>query len=71
MRRKKEGHSHEMMEEMRHVCCPVCGHRIMDAAISTQTQLVVPMEGRYPDFIIKCGHCGAKVGVARAETQEN
>ena len=50
MRRKKEGHGHEMTEE---------------------TQLVTPMEGRYPDFIIKCGHCGAKVGVARAETQEN
>ena len=39
----------------------------MDAAFGTKTCLITPMKGRYPDFIVKCGHCGAEIGVVKTE----
>lgn len=39
----------------------------MDAALDTKTQLITPVKGRYPDYYLKCGHCGAEVGVIKTE----
>ena len=65
MRRKKEEYPDELKDDMRPVHCPVCGRRVLDAVLGTRTQLVTPLPGRYPDFIVKCGHCGAEVGVIK------
>jgi len=67
MRRKKEAQTNGLKKIMRPVCCPQCGRRIMDAVSGTKTQMITPKKGRYPDFIIKCGHCGAEVGVIKTE----
>lgn len=67
MRRKKEEQAHELKKKRRHVRCPKCGWRLMDAALDTKTQLITPVEGRYPDYIVKCGHCGVEIGVIKTE----
>ena len=67
MRRKKEAQTNGLRTTLRPVCCPVCGRRIMDAVSGTKTQMIPPRRGRYPDFIIKCGHCGSEVGVMKTE----
>lgn len=67
MRRKKEDHTYGLKRNMRPVRCPQCGRRIMDAVEGTKAQLLTPAQGRYPDFIVKCGHCGAEVGVIKTE----
>lgn len=65
MHRKKEGHTYELKNKMRPSGCPKCGHRLMDVALETKMRFVTPKKGRYPDFIIKCGHCGAQIGVIK------
>lgn len=67
MRRKKEDQTNGLMRKRRPVCCPKCGWRIMDAAWNTQTQLITPKKGRYPDYYVKCGHCGTEIGVIKTE----
>lgn len=67
MRRKKEEHNDEIKKNMRPVRCPECGGRMMDAGIDTNVQFYTPAKGRYPDFIIKCRHCGAEIGVMKTE----
>lgn len=67
MRRKKEEHIDEIKKTRRPVPCPVCGHRIMDASWNTRTQLITPTKNRYPDYYVKCGHCGAEIGVIKTE----
>lgn len=52
---------------MRPVHCPKCGRRIMDAGIDTKMQFITPVKDRYPDFMIKCRHCGADIGVIKTE----
>ena len=37
--------------------------RLMDAVSGTKIQYITPRKCRYPDFIIKCGHCGIEIGV--------
>lgn len=67
MRRKKEEQTDGLKKNMRPVCCPKCGRRIMDAVSGTKTQLIIPRRCRYPDFIVKCGHCGTEIGVIKTE----
>lgn len=67
MRRKKEERNYELRKKRRALCCPNCGWRLMDAALDTKTQLITPVKGRYPDYYLKCGHCGAEVGVIKTE----
>lgn len=67
VRRKKEEYTHELREKRRPLCCPKCGWRIMDAVAGTKAQFITPQKGRYPDFIVKCGHCGAEIGVTKTE----
>ncbi|WP_390439043.1 hypothetical protein [Lactonifactor longoviformis] len=67
MRRKKEERYDEIKRNMRPVRCPECGSRLMDAGADTKVQFFTPAKGRYPDFVIKCGHCGAKVGVMKTK----
>ena len=49
----------------RPVRCPECGRKIMDAERSIKIQFTAPAAGRYPDFMIRCRHCGAGVGVTK------
>lgn len=67
MRRKKEEQKHEIKINMRPVRCPECGRKIMDVWIDTKMQFITPTTGRYPDFMIKCRHCGAEIGVIKTE----
>lgn len=67
MRRKKEGQTYELKNKMRPSGCPKCGHRVMDVALNTKMRFITPKKGRYPDFIIKCGYCGAEIGVTKTE----
>ncbi|MCR0335958.1 hypothetical protein MKA38_08785 [[Clostridium] innocuum] len=67
MRRKKEKQTDELKRNMRLVCCSVCRQRIMGAVSGTKTQLIPPNQGWYPDFIVKCGHCGTEIGVIKTE----
>ena len=65
--RKKEESNHDLKEKRKTVFCPKCGWRLMDATSAVKTQLVIPTKGRYPDYFIKCGHCGAEIGVKKTE----
>lgn len=67
MRRKKEERNDEIKRYLRPVRCPECGGRIMDAGIDTKVQFFTPAKNRYPDFMIKCRHCGADIGVIKTE----
>lgn len=67
MRRKKEEQKHEIKINMRPVRCPECGRKIMDVWIDTKMQFITPTTGRYPDFMIKCRHCGVEIGVIKTE----
>lgn len=67
MYRKKEEWGDEIKKHMRPVKCPKCGGRIMDARINSEVKLVTPLTGKCPDFIIKCRHCGAEIGVMKIE----
>ena len=66
-KRKKEGDPHALTGVRRPIRCPYCGRRLMDASAATRTRFLIPTEGQYPDFIVKCGHCGAEVGVIKTE----
>ena len=66
MRRKKE-ETYELKNKMRPSACPKCGRRIMDVALNTKMRVVTPKKGRYPEFIIKCWHCGAEIRVVKTE----
>ncbi len=52
---------------MRPVRCPKCGQRLMDAGFDTKVQFITPETDRYPDFIVRCRHCGADIGVIKTE----
>lgn len=39
----------------------------MDSAPETKTRLITPVKGRYPDYYVKCRHCGAEIGVSKTE----
>lgn len=67
MRRKKEESTHEINTRMRPVRCPKCGQRLMDAGFDTRVQFITPETDRYPDFIVRCRHCGADIGVIKTE----
>ncbi|MDD2981668.1 MAG: hypothetical protein PHN80_17160 [Hespellia sp.] len=67
MRRKKEEQSHGLNKRLRPVYCPKCGWKIMDAVEGTKTQMTIPWKGRYPDFYVKCGHCGVEIGISKTE----
>nr|DAY94024.1 MAG TPA: Transcription initiation factor IIE, alpha FINGER, Transcription [Caudoviricetes sp.] len=67
MRRKKEETADEIKAKMRPVRCPQCGCRIMDAVEGTKAQFITSSMDRYPDFMIKCRHCGAEIGVIKTE----
>lgn len=67
MRRKKEEQGHEIKTGMRPVRCPECGRKILDVGIDTKMQFVTPVMDRNPDFIIRCRHCGADIGVTKTE----
>lgn len=67
MRRKKEEQRHEIKSGMRPVYCPKCGWKLLDAVKGTKTQIMIPHKGRYPDLCMKCGHCGAEVGIIKTE----
>lgn len=67
MRRKKEEQRHEIKADMHPVYCPKCGWKLLDAAKGTKTQTTIPYKGRYPDLYVKCGHCGAEVGIIKTE----
>lgn len=67
MRRKKEEQRHEIKTKMHPVRCPECGRKIMDVGIDTKIQFIPQAAGRYPDFMIKCRHCGAEIGVIKTE----
>ena len=64
---RKKGDANEIKRRVRHIRCPVCGHRMIDAPANTRVQLIAPAEVRNPDLILKCGHCGAMVGVMKTE----
>lgn len=49
----------------RQIKCPSCGKRIMDASHTTKTKFAAP--AAQPDFVMKCGCCGAEVGVIKLE----
>lgn len=65
--RKKEEQRHEIKSSMRPVRCPKCGQKIMDVKADAKMQLIAPMTERNPDFIMRCGHCGAEIGVITTE----
>ncbi len=67
MRRKKEAQNRENRKRRQILRCPNCGQRLMDSAPDTKTQLFTPVKGRKPDYYIKCGHCGAEIGVIKTE----
>ena len=64
---RKKGDAHEIKRKVRHIRCPVCGYRVVDVPADIKVQLIAPAEGRNPDLIIKCGRCGAMVGVMKTE----
>lgn len=66
-RSKKEDEQNALTNRMRPVYCPLCGWKIMDAVYGTKTQTKIPRKGRYPDFYVKCGHCGAEIGITKTE----
>lgn len=66
-RDKKEDERNVLTNKMRPVYCPICGWKIMDAVCGTKTQTRIPRKGRYPDFYVKCGHCGTEIGVTKTE----
>lgn len=39
----------------------------MDAGIDTKMQFITPVTDRNPDFIVRCRHCGADIGVIKTE----
>lgn len=67
MRRKKEEQGHEIKTNMRPVRCPKCGRKILDAGTDTKMQFISPVTNRNLDFIIRCKHCGADIGVIKTE----
>ena len=67
MRRKKEAQNREKRKQRQTLPSPKCGQRLMDSALDIQTQLFTPVKGRKPDYYIKCGHCGAEIGVTKTE----
>ncbi len=67
MRRKKEAQNREKRKQRQILPCPNCGQRLMDSALDIKTQLFTPVKGRKPDYYIKCGHCGAEIGVTKTE----
>jgi DNA-directed RNA polymerase subunit RPC12/RpoP len=64
---RKKGDANEIKRRVRHIRCPVCGHRVVDAPADTKVQLIALAESRNPDLILKCGRCGAMVGVMKTE----
>lgn len=64
---RKKGDADEIKRKVRHIRCPVCGHRMVDAPADTKIQLIALAESRNPDLILKCGRCGAMVGVMKTE----
>ena len=64
---RKKGDANEIKRRVRHIRCPVCGYRVVDAPADTKVQLIAPVGSRNPDLIIKCGHCGAMIGVMKTE----
>lgn len=64
---RKKGDANEIKRMVRHIRCPVCGYRVVDAPADTRVQLIAPAEGWNPDLILKCGRCGAMVGVMKTE----
>ena len=66
-RSKKEDEQHDVRDKMRPVYCPKCGWKMLDAVKGTKTQISFPYKGRYPDFYMKCGHCGAEIGITKTE----
>lgn len=67
MRRKKEAHSHVLRKQRQILHCPNCGQRLMDSALDIRSQLFTQVNGRKPDYYIKCRHCGAEIGVTKTE----
>ena len=41
----------------------------MDVSLDTKMRFVTPKKGRHPDFIIKCWHCGAEIGVVKQNSE--
>ena len=64
---KKEVEQDDIRDKMRPVYCPKCGWKLLDAVKGTKTQTKIPHKGRYPDLYVKCGHCGAEVGIIKTE----
>lgn len=64
---KKEAENNALTSRLRPVYCPLCGWKLMDAVYGTKTQTKIPRKGRYPDFYMKCGHCGAEIGITKTE----
>ena len=64
---KKEAEQNDIKEKMRPVYCPKCGWKLLDAVSGMKTQTKIPHKGRYPDLCMKCGHCGAEVGIIKTE----
>ena len=66
-RSKKEVEQYELTDDRKPILCPKCGRRFMDSAPDTKSRLIIPKKGRYPDYYVKCGHCGAEIGVIKTE----
>lgn len=66
-RSKKEDERNDLRDKMRPVYCPKCGWKMLDAIAGTKTQTSVPYKGRYPDYYMKCRHCGTEIGITKIE----
>lgn len=67
MQKKKEVQISGLEKKRRSILCPRCGYRLMDTSLNTKVQLISPIKGRCPDFMIKCRHCGTEIGVMKTE----
>ena len=66
-RKKKEDERNVLIYHRRPIHCPKCGRRFMDSAPEIKTRLTTPIKGRYPDYYVKCRHCGTEIGVTKTE----
>ena len=64
---KKEAEGYDIRDKCVQCIARSVDGKLLDAVKGTKTQTKIPYKGRYPDLYMKCGHCGAEVGIIKTE----